>query len=319
MHRRNVLQRLLAGAVVAAIGIGSAAAAQAWEPTEPIKIVVGFAPGGGTDIIARTVTSAAQEFFPVPLVIVNRAGASGTTAAAFVKNAKPDGYTLLVAGGSESTSVGNHQKLPYDIRTDFTAIIQFNRQRNFLAVRGDTPWKTVDDFVKEAKANPGKYTYGSSGAGSIYHSALLAFAKKAGLDMKHVPYKGGAPALAALLGGHVDLIVISPDEGKAMLDSGQIRPLATLSDGRHEAYPDVPTLQELGYDLYLENMKGLVGPAGMPPEVVAYLHDNFKKAIETETFKTLAAKAGIELQYRDGPAFQKAMTDMYNTIGEAVR
>ena len=137
--------------------------------------------------------------------------------------------------------------------------------------------------------------------------------------MKHVPYKGGAPALAALLGGHIDATALSPDEGKAMLDSGQVRALATFSDARYPALPDVPTLQEQGYDIYLENMKGLVGPKGMDPEIVAYLHDNFKKALETETFKTLADKANIELQYRDGPGFQKAMSDMYTAIGKAVQ
>ncbi|MET4698287.1 tripartite-type tricarboxylate transporter receptor subunit TctC [Constrictibacter sp. MBR-5] len=316
MMSRTLFSGFAAGVLAIAAAV---APAEAWEPKKPINVVVGFAPGGGTDIIARTVTSAAQPFFPVPLVIVNRAGASGTIAAEYVRNAPPDGYTLLVAGGSESTSVGNHQNLPYDIRTDFTSIIQFNRQRTLLAVKGDAPFKTLQDFVTEVKANPGKYTYGSSGAGGIYHSALLVFTKSAGLDMKHVPYKGGAPAMAALLGGHIDATALSPDEGKAMLDSGQVRALATFSDARYPALPDVPTLQEQGYDIYLENMKGLVGPKGMDPEIAAYLHDNFKKALETDTFKTLAEKANIELQYRDGPGFQQAMTDMYNAIGKAVK
>jgi tripartite-type tricarboxylate transporter receptor subunit TctC len=313
------MQSLLGGIAASLLTFAVALPVQAWEPKKPINIVVGFSPGGGTDIIARTVSSAAQEFFPVPLVIVNRSGASGTIAAEYVRNAPPDGYTLLVAGGSESTSVGNHQKLPYDIRTDFTSVIQFNRQRTLLAVKGDAPWTSLQDFVTEVKANPGKYTYGSSGAGGIYHSALLVFTRAAGLDMKHVPYKGGAPAMAALLGGHIDVTALSPDEGKAMLDSGQVRALATFSDERYPGYPDVPTLMESGYDIYLENMKGLIGPKGMDPEVVAYLHDNFKKAMETETFKALAKKANIEVQYRDGAGFQQAMTEMYNAIGKAVR
>jgi tripartite-type tricarboxylate transporter receptor subunit TctC len=313
------MQSLLGGVAAGLLTFAAALPVQAWEPNKPINIVVGFSPGGGTDIIARTVSSAAQEFFPVPLVIVNRSGASGTIAAEYVRNAPPDGYTLLVAGGSESTSVGNHQKLPYDIRTDFSSVIQFNRQRTLLAVKGDAPWTSLQDFVTEVKANPGKYTYGSSGAGGIYHSALLVFTRAAGLDMKHVPYKGGAPAMAALLGGHIDVTALSPDEGKAMLDSGQVRALATFSDERYPGYPDVPTLMESGYDIYLENMKGLIGPKGMDPEVVAYLHDNFKKAMETETFKALAKKANIEVQYRDGAGFQQAMTEMYNAIGKAVR
>ncbi|MFN4089025.1 MAG: Bug family tripartite tricarboxylate transporter substrate binding protein [Alphaproteobacteria bacterium] len=315
MKRRTLLSGMAAGLIALAAG---AAPVLAWTPEKPISIVVGFPPGGGTDIIARAVTSAAQAFFPVPLVIVNRAGASGTIAAEYVRNALPDGHTLLVAGGSESTSVGNHQKLPYDIRTDFTAIIQFNRQRTLLAVKGDAPWKTLEDFVRDAKANPGRYTYGSSGAGGIYHSALLVFTRKAEIDMKHVAYRGGAPAMAALLGGHIHATALSPDEGKAMLDAGQVRALATFSDERYPGYPDVPTLLESGYDIYLENMKGLIGPKGMPGEVVAYLHDGFRKAIETETFRTLAEKANIETQYRDGPGFQKAMTEMYNAIGKAV-
>jgi tripartite-type tricarboxylate transporter receptor subunit TctC len=313
------MQSLLGGVAAGLLTFAAALPVQAWEPNKPINIVVGFSPGGGTDIIARTVSSAAQEFFPVPLVIVNRSGASGTIAAEYVRNAPPDGYTLLVAGGSESTSVGNHQKLPYDIRSDFSSVIQFNRQRTLLAVNGDAPWTSLQDFVTEVKANPGKYTYGSSGAGGIYHSALLVFTRAAGLDMKHVPYKGGAPAMAALLGGHIDVTALSPDEGKAMLDSGQVRALATFSDERYPGYPDVPTLMESGYDIYLENMKGLIGPKGMDPEVVAYLHDNFKKAMETETFKALAKKANIEVQYRDGAGFQQAMTEMYNAIGKAVR
>jgi tripartite-type tricarboxylate transporter receptor subunit TctC len=313
------MQSLLGGVAAGLLTFTAALPVQAWEPKKPINIVVGFSPGGGTDIIARTVSSAAQEFFPVPLVIVNRSGASGTIAAEYVRNAPPDGYTLLVAGGSESTSVGNHQKLPYDIRSDFSSVLQFNRQRTLLAVKGDAPWKSLQDFVTEVKANPGKYTYGSSGAGGIYHSALLVFTRNAGLDMKHVPYKGGAPAMAALLGGHIDVTALSPDEGKAMLDSGQVRALATFSNERYPGYPDVPTLMESGHDIYLENMKGLIGPKGMDPEVVAYLHDNFKKAMETDTFKALAKKANIEVQYRDGAGFQKAMTEMYNAIGKAVR
>lgn len=313
------MQSLLGGIAAGLLTFAAALPVQAWEPKKPINIVVGFSPGGGTDIIARTVSSAAQEFFPVPLVIVNRSGASGTIAAEYVRNAPPDGYTLLVAGGSESTSVGNHQKLPYDIRTDFTSVIQFNRQRTLLAVKGDAPWTTLQDFVTEVKANPGKYTYGSSGAGGIYHSALLVFTRAAGLDMKHVPYKGGAPAMAALLGGHIDVTALSPDEGKAMLDSGQVRALATFSNERYPGYPDVPTLMESGHDIYLENMKGLIGPKGMDPEIVAYLHDRFKKAMETETFQALAKKANIEVQYRDGAGFQQAMTEMYNAIGKAVR
>jgi len=133
------------------LGAIATAPAIAWEPTKPINLVVGFSPGGGTDTIARTVASAAQEFFPVPIVIVNRSGAAGTLAAEYVAGAKPDGYTLLVAGGSESTSVGNHRPLKYDIAKSFTPILRINKYRIFLAVNAKSGIKTVEDLVPESQ------------------------------------------------------------------------------------------------------------------------------------------------------------------------
>ncbi len=289
-----------------------------WEPTQPIQLVVGFAAGGGTDVIARTLTSAAQPLFPVPIVVVNRPGAAGTVAAEMVANAEPDGHTLLIAGGSESTSVPAHQELGYDPRTDFTPIIHVARLRIFLAVPSDSPWQTFEDFVEDVRANPGQYSYGSSGSGSLYHSTMLVLGDVADLDMRHVPYQGGAPAMAALLGGHVDITLGSPDEVKPHYDAGSIRLLALTSEDRFEPWNDVPTLQELGYDVYLENMKGVVGPAGMPDEAVQYLHDKFKEAMEGETYQTLAARSEIETTYMDGPAFGQAMTDMLDTITAAL-
>jgi tripartite-type tricarboxylate transporter receptor subunit TctC len=317
MFRKSLIA--CAAAALSAVAILPGAADAAWEPKKPIKIYVGFAAGGGTDIPARHLASVAQEYIPVPLVVINKTGAAGTIAAEFVARSEPDGYSLLVAGGSESTSVGNHQKLNYDPREDFTGIVQITRQRNLFGVSGESKWKTIQEFVEDAKANPGKYTYGSGGPGSIYHSAMIVFCKKAGVDMKHVPFRGGNLGLAAVLGGHIQVMPFSPDEGKALIESEQIRPLATWSDERAPAAPDAPTMKEVGYDIYLENMKGIVAPAGLPDEIYTYLHDNFKKAMETEQFKQLAEKSGMDLHYRDGPAFAKAIADMYNVIGESVR
>lgn len=311
---------VVAGVAAAAVVTGFAGTASAaWEPKQPIQILVGFSPGGGTDIIARNIASAAQPFFPVPLVVVNKPGAAGSIAAETVKNSKPDGYTLFVAGGSESVSMGNHQKLGYDIRKDFTGVMQITRQRVAITVNDSSPWKTVGDMVEAVKAAPGKYTFGSSGAGSTYHSIMLVLAHEAGLDMKHTPYQGGAPSLAALLGGHIDVTPLAPEESASVYEAGRIRYLALASDGRSPALPDVPTVQEEGYDVFVENLKGFAGPAGMPDEVVAYLHDNFKKALESEAFKKLADKANLELQYRNGEDFMGAITDMYNQIGTAVK
>lgn len=308
----------VAAGMVAAAALTAPDARAQWEPTQPIQLVVGFSPGGGTDVIARTLASASQPLFPVPLVIVNRPGAAGTVAAETVAQAEPDGYTLLIAGGSESTSVPAHQELNYDPRTDFTPIIRVARLRIFLAVRADSPWETLDDFVEDVRANPGEYSYASSGSGSLYHSTMLVLSEVADLDMQHVPYQGGAPGIAALLGGHVDIALGSPDEVKAQYEADQIRLLALTSEDSFAQWEEVPTLQELGYDVYLENMKGVVGPAGMPEDVVTYLHDTFKEAMESETFQQLAERSGIEIGYQDGETFGQTMTDMLDAITTAL-
>jgi tripartite-type tricarboxylate transporter receptor subunit TctC len=304
--------------ICAIVVAAAAASAAAWEPKKPIRILVGFAAGGGTDVVARSLASAAQEFFLVPLVIVNKAGASGTIAADQVATSAADGYTLLVAGGSESTSVPNHQKVTYTLES-FRPVIRATRSRNILVVGTKSPYRTLEEFVKAAKAAPGKMSYGSAGAGSLAHSTFLVFGRAAGLDMRHVPFKGGAPTMAALLGGHIDIAMAAPDEAKPHVDAGTMRMLALSSLDRFAPWKDVPTLKELGYDVYIENMKGLVAPAGLPDDVYAYLHDNFKKALESDTWKSLAANAQLETGYLDGPAFQKAMQDMSAAIARALK
>lgn len=293
--------------------------ASAWEPKKPIKIIVGFSPGGGTDIVARTIVASAQEFFPVPLVVVNKPGAGGTLAAEFVSKAAPDGYTLLVAGGSESTSVPNHREVSYKIE-DFEGVIRLIRSRIFIAVRSDSDIKSIEDLKKKALANPGKLSYGTSGQGSILHSAILLLARDMKVDLRHVPYKGGAPAMAALLGGHLDITMVGgPEEAQAHLAAGKIRLLALTSDSRFPGFKEVPTLRELGHDVYIDNMKGLVAPKGTPKEVTAYLHDTFKKGLDSKVWEKLAAKLKLETGYLSGPDFSKAMQDMSGNIGKAVK
>lgn len=294
-------------------------AAQAWEPKKPIKIIVGFSPGGGTDIVARTIVASAQEFFPVPLVVVNRPGAGGTLAAEFVSKAKPDGYTLLVAGGSESTSVPNHRKVNYDIG-DFVGVIRLIRSRIFFGVQSSSSIKSIADLAKEAKAKPGKLSFSSSGQGSILHSSMLLLASDLKVDIRHVPYKGGAPAMAAMLGGHVDVAMIGgPEEAQAHLAAGKIRLLATPSDTRFPGLPDVPTLKELGHDVYVDNMKGLVAPKGTPDEIAKYLHDTFKKGLDSKVWEKMAGKLKLETGYLSGEDFKAAMKTMSSNIGNAVK
>jgi tripartite-type tricarboxylate transporter receptor subunit TctC len=287
-----------------------------WVPEEPIRIVVGFAPGGGTDQIARLIASASQELFPVPLIVENRPGASGTLAAEIVANAEPNGYTLLVGGGSESTSVPNHTETQYSL-DDFVGVVRVNREHMVIVTKAGSGLDSIDAVVERARENPGELAFGSSGPAGILHSAFLVFAQEADIDITHVPYQGGSPALAALLGGHVDMTIVTPSQARAQLDAGTINVLATTSD-RSDQLPDTPSLSELGYNVNLENMKGLVAPAGTPEEILSYLEERFTQAMESEAFEVVAERSNISPGYLTGEGFEQAMRDMSAAVATAL-
>jgi tripartite-type tricarboxylate transporter receptor subunit TctC len=251
---KNVL-KWMAGAAMAA-GMMCPVLAQEWTPTRNIEIIVGFAPGGSADQIARQLVKAVSDSVPVPVVVLNRPGAAGVLAAQDVAQAKPDGYKLFVGGGSETTSVGNHQKVPYDARRDFTPILKVARLPSVLAVNVNSPYPNMQDLIAAAKANPGKLSYGSTGEGSLFHSTMLAFQANSGLRFLHIPYKGAADSLTALASGQIDMAFGAPEEVKALIDAGKIRPIAVFSKARVQAMPNIPTMTELGYPVALDNMKG---------------------------------------------------------------
>jgi tripartite-type tricarboxylate transporter receptor subunit TctC len=311
---------LLLGFLASSVAFGIWGTARAQDfPTRPVEIIVGFAPGGGTDLTARAVATHGGKYIGQPFVVVNKAGAAGTIASQYVASAKPDGYTLLVAGGSETTSVGHFRKLPYHPINDFEPVICLVRQDIGLSVKADSPWKTIRDFLADAKKNPEKYSYASSGIGGLYHSAGLVLEKMAGVTLRHVPFKGGAETLSALLGGHVDVAISAPDEAFALIESGKIRSLVVFGAKRSPLIVNVPTMQEVGYNFYMGNMKGLVAPKGTPKEIVAKLHDSLKRMTEDPGFKESLEKVKLELYYMNSEDFGKAMKFMYDLIGEAVK
>jgi tripartite-type tricarboxylate transporter receptor subunit TctC len=306
----------------AALGLLAAAAAPAWAqewmPTQPITILVGFAPGGSADQIARQLSFAAKGIIPVPVVVVNKVGAAGAIAAQAVAEARPDGTTLFVGGGSETTSVGNHKALPYDPRKSFVPVIKVSRAPSILAVRADSKYADMKALLADAKTAPEKVSYGSTGEGGIFHSTGLVLEKQAGVKLLHVPYKGAAEAMTALLAGQLDSAFGAYEEMKPLIDAGRARPLALFSRTRLQSLPNVPTMTELGVPIVLDNMKGLMGPAGMPPQVVRYLHDHFRQAMQTAAWKEYVAKSGLTEDYAEGPAFQKEIVDAYELIGKAI-
>jgi tripartite-type tricarboxylate transporter receptor subunit TctC len=300
-----------------ALTFGSALAQD--YPAKPIEVIVGYPPGGGTDMIARAVADVAPKYVGQPLVVVNKAGATGTIAAQSVAAAKPDGYMLLVAGGSETISVPHFKKLPYDTINDFVPVIRLMIERVGFYVKTDSPWKTMKEFMADAKQNPDKYTYATSGIGGLHHATVLVLEKRTGVVLRHVPHKGGAETLAAVAGGHVNVAMASCNEAYALVQGGRIRPLANASLVRSPVEPNTPTLRELGYDVYIENQKGFVFPKNTPPAIVQTLHDRVRKVFDDPQFKSSADKLQVELAYLSGEDFQKSMKAMYDQVGASLK
>lgn len=301
------------------LGLGVTTGAQDF-PTRPIEVIVGFAPGGGTDLTARAVAVHATKYFGQPFMVVNKAGASGTIASQYVATAKPDGYTLLTAGGSETTTAGHFRKLPFHPLNDFEPVLCVVGQQIGLSVKTDSPWKTIQEFIADAKRNPEKYSYASSGIGSLYHAAVLVLEKNTGIKLRHVPFKGGAETLSALLGGHVDVAISAPDEAYALIEGGRVRSLVTFSAKRSQLIPNVPTLKEVGYDFFMENMKGFVAPKGTPRPVIQKIHDGIKKMMNEDAgFKETLDKVKLEINYLNSEDFGRALRFMYDQIGGALK
>ncbi len=313
----SALTRRQAG-ILGVAALAAPAWAQEWTPSQPITILVGFAPGGSADQIARQLSFAAKGIIPVPVLVVNKVGAAGAIAAQAAAEARPDGSTLFVGGGSETTSVGHFKQLAYDPRKSFTPVIKVSRAPSILAVKADSRFADMKALLAEARQAPEKVSYGSTGEGGIFHATGLVWEKQAGIKLLHVPYKGAADSMNALLGGQVDSAFGAYEEMKGMIDAGRVRPLALFSRSRLPALPNVPTMTELGVPVALDNMKGLMAPAGLPQPVHRWLHDNFRKAMQTDAWKEYVARSGLTQDYADGPAFQKEIVEAYELIGKAI-
>ncbi len=289
-------------------------------PTKPIEVVVPFGPGGGTDLTARAITDLGVKYLGQTLVVNNKPGAAGIIGSQYALNSKPDGYTVLMVGGSHTVSVPHFKSLSFSPINDFDPVIRFTVQRIGFYVKIDSPWKTMKDFIEDAKKNPEKYTYGSSGVGGMHHAAVIVTEKRTGIRLTHVPSKaGGAESLAALAGGHLNMAVASPNEADALVQGGRVRCLAITALERSPAEPTAPTMRELGYDVYLDLQMGFAFPKGVPLPIRQKFHDAVKKAYDDPQFKSKAEKLKLELAYLNGEDFRKALISMYDQIGESIK
>jgi tripartite-type tricarboxylate transporter receptor subunit TctC len=278
----NISRRSILAALAALAGWMAVPGWAQQFPAKPIILICPWPPGGGADAQMRALAQAASKVFGQNVIIENRPGAIGTIGPSALLNARPDGYTL-----SQATNAVYRQpfiiKTAYDPEKDFTYILGVSGFSFGLAVRTDSGWKSIDDLIHYAKANPGKITFGTFGIGSPPQIVMDRIAAKHGIEWVHLAFKGTAESVAALKGGHVQAIADGTGWGP-FVDSGDFRLLATFGARRLARWPSVPTLKDLGYDIEEASPWGIIGPKGMDPAVVKTLHDGFRKAIDEPVF-----------------------------------
>lgn len=300
INRRHALASACA---LAMAGLAGTAHASDY-PSKPIELIVPVAAGGGTDLVGRAFAEAAKKYMPQqPMIVMNKPGASGAIGTAELINAKPDGYKIGIII-CEITIIPNLGITKYTA-ADLRPIARLNADPSAVTVRADAPWQTIDEFLADARKRKDPMPVGNAGMGSIWHMAAAAFAEKTGVKVNHVPFLGAAPAVVALLGGHVDAITVSPGEVAQHVAAGKLRTLAVMADQRVGGmFEKVPTLKERGVDLTVGVWRGLAVPKTTPPEIVAQLSDVARKAAEDAGFRDTLTKASLGWAYADAAAFQ---------------
>ena len=294
------LASAMASAAFARGAVAQSAAAQSF-PSRPIEIVVPVAPGGGTDIVARAFADVARKYLPQPMVVLNRPGASGAIGMQEVLNARPDGYKVGLVY-SDLAILPGLKRVRFS-SDDFHMIALLNADPGSVVVPVDSPWRSIEDMVAEAKRRPGTVKLSNSGPGSIWHMAAAAMEEKVGAQFLHVPFTGSAPGLAALMGRHVDAVTTSPGEAAAYVQGGQMRILAVMAEQRDAGFPDVPTLKERGFDVAVGVWRGLAVHRATPEPVVAALTEVARRTAEDPAFRSALERASLTFTYADGEAF----------------
>jgi tripartite-type tricarboxylate transporter receptor subunit TctC len=302
--------------------LAAAAFAQEPYPSRPISMIVPYPPGGVVDLGGRPLAMAMEKVLKQPVVIANRAGAAGAVGIAAAAGAKPDGYTLLMAAPSIAV-IPEADKLfgrkPAYALDQLTPVALISADPTYLAVRSDSPWKSLKDLVADAKQRPSQLSFSSSGIYGALHLPMEMFLHAAGLKMRHVPTNGGGPAVTALLGGHVDMTVGGPAALSAQIKAGKLRALAGWGAKRHELLPDVPTFKELGYDIEYHIWVAMFAPAGMPETPMKALRDAVRIAVEDADFKSTMAKLNTPVSYLDAPEFRKFLDIDAKRLADVVR
>jgi tripartite-type tricarboxylate transporter receptor subunit TctC len=280
-------------AAVAAFMVAAAAAASAQSfPSRPVHIFVAYPAGGGVDVLTRTLGDVVSRQWGQSVVVENRPGAGGVIASQAVVTSAPDGYTLIMVASGHATNPLLYPKIPYDTFKDFTPISLLASSPNILLVRADSPFKTMADLIAAAKAKPGSLSFAHAGTGTSTHLAGELLKSLAKIDLNAIPYKGGAPSINDLLGGQIPMSFNNGPESVGQLEAGTLRALAVTTADRAPFLPNVPSMSEAvpGYDTGV--WWGLLGPANMPPDVLAKLSHDFVAALNTDAVKERLGKLG---------------------------
>jgi tripartite-type tricarboxylate transporter receptor subunit TctC len=309
----------MAAVAMAAFCAGGIASAQSPFPSKPVHIFVPYAAGGGVDILARTLGDVVSRQWGQGVVVENRPGAGGVVASQALAAAPPDGYTLIVVASGHATNPFLYEKLPYDTFRDFTPISLLASSPNILLVKADSPFKSVADVIVQARAKPGSLAYGHAGNGTSTHLAGELLKNLAKIDMNAIPYKGGAPAVNDLLGGQIPMSFNNGPESVGQLAAGSVRALAVTTASRASFLSDVPSMSETvpGYDT--EVWWGLLGPAGMPPDLVEKLSHDFVAALNTDAVRQRLGKLGASPIGSSPQAFDAKIHADYDKWGPIIK
>jgi len=286
-------------------------------PTKPITFIIPYPAGGSTDLTGRALVNAAKNYLKQPIVCENKAGGGGTVGPSLVISKPPDGYTIGISHGA-ATIAWHMGKLNFNPLEDSTPIIRYTSYVFGLVVRADAPWKTIQELVQFAKQNPQKVSYGSPGVGTNPHLALEDLSMVTGVQLIHMPFKGGAESSTALLGGHVDAVSDGASWGP-LVDAGKFRLLVTYGEQRMQRYPTVPTFKEAGYNLVYSSPLQIIGPKGMPKPIVAKLHEAFKKALDDPDYLSILKKYDMTLNYLGPEDLDRAIRQESEQIKRVVQ
>jgi len=311
MRKVIVLLLALALAVPMVFAQGAAESAEKF-PNKPIKLIVPWSAGGGTDAIARALAKSGEKHLGVPVVVENKPGGTGAVGLGETVKAAADGYTLALLP-VELSFLKDQGIYPFDF-SNFTRIMNLNTDPAALTVKADAPWNTLAEFVDYARKNPGMIKIGHSGTGMLWHLAAATLALETDTKYTYVPFNGAADAIASVLGKNIDAVTVSGAEVSAQVRAGEMKILAIFGERRMDIFPNVPTAREQGFEVVVNTFRGLGGPAGIPEDRVAILHEGFKKMMEEPEFVQIISNMGLGIDYRNTADYYKLTDDTAKTL-----